>query len=156
MAQPRGLGKGLEALIQGYSDADSQVREETSQSTFFDGENEKVYQINLSSIKPNREQPRKDFDQEKLEQLADSIRQSGVIQPIIVTPDGEFYTIVAGERRFRAAMKAGLSTIPAIIRRFDDQELLQVALIENIQREDLNDIDMANAYRELHDRFGLT
>lgn len=115
-----------------------------------------VYQININDIAPNQDQPRKKFDHEALKELAESIRQHGVIQPVIVTKQGSHYRLVAGERRWRAARIAGLATIPCIIRELSDREVMQQALIENIQREDLNPIEESRAYdRLLHD-YNLT
>ncbi len=115
-----------------------------------------IIEIPLGDIDPNREQPRKRFEEEAMRQLAASIEQSGVIQPIIVFPKGDRYTIVAGERRWRAARMAGLDTIPAIVRDYDRVKQHEVALIENIQRENLNPIEEAAAIRSLMDECGLT
>ncbi len=115
-----------------------------------------IVEIPLGDIDPNREQPRKRFEEEPMRQLAASIEQSGVIQPIIVFPKGDRYTIVAGERRWRAARMAGLTTIPAIVRDYDRVKQHEVALIENIQRENLNPIEEAAAIRSLMDECGLT
>lgn len=112
--------------------------------------------ISISKIEPNREQPRKQFDEDALAELADSIKVHGIIQPLIVCKRGDRYEIIAGERRFRAAMKAGLKTVPALIRDYDEQELYEVALIENLQREDLNSIEEAVAYRKLIEEYSLT
>ncbi len=149
MPANRGLGKGLGALIQDNayimpeSEDGAQVKEN-------------VLLLDMNDIRPNAEQPRKEFETEKLEQLAESIKAHGVLQPILVKKDGDFYMIIAGERRYRAALKAGLKEIPSIVRDMNDSELLQTALIENIQREDLNEMETAAAYRELIDRFGMT
>ena len=141
------LGRGLEVLFQGNAlldDAAPPLMENA------------VLELPLGNIDPNREQPRKRFDEEALRQLAESIRQSGVIQPIIVYPDGSRYTIVAGERRWRAARIAGLEVIPAIVRDYDRVKQLEVALVENIQREDLNPLEEAAAVTRLMDECGLT
>jgi len=139
----RALGRGIDALIQQVDEgAVEQYRDVTS-----------VY---LRNIQPNPNQPRKDFDEESLQELAESIRQQGVIQPIIVEKVFDTYTIVAGERRFRAARMAGLSEVPVIVRNFSEEEKLEIALIENIQREDLNPIEEARAYRELMERNNLS
>ena len=114
---------------------------------------ESVLKLRMTAVEPNREQPRKFFDEEKLEQLSESIKENGIIQPIIVEKKGEGrYEIVAGERRWRAAKKAGLKEIPAIVRDYTDQQRLVVALLENVQREDLNPIEEAQAYKELIDK----
>lgn len=127
------MGKGIDALL--GADSDQMM-------------------LPVSSILPNEGQPRKRFDEKRLEELAESIRQYGIIQPILVKKEGTFYRIVAGERRFRAAQMAGLSQVPVSI--FKGEEDYQVALIENLQREDLNPIEIAEAYSELMKRFGYT
>ena len=114
-----------------------------------------VRTLRLSQIDPNRSQPRQNFEDEALEELADSIRQFGVLQPILVQKKGNRYEIIAGERRWRASRKAGLTEIPAIIRDYSDQETLELSLIENIQRQDLNPIEEAKAFRRLLDEFSL-
>jgi ParB family chromosome partitioning protein len=140
MARRSGLGKGLEALFQG---------EEMGEGT--------VTQINISRIEPNQNQPRTSFDDEALRELADSIRSHGLIQPLVVRPmERGGYQIVAGERRWRASRMAGLTEVPAIIRELDDAETLEIAIIENLQREDLNAIELAQGYRSLMDRYSLT
>lgn len=146
----RGLGrgfksKGLEALIDtGNRGSDNN-----------EGENS-VIEIDIMKIEPNKKQPRKKFERENLEELADSIREIGIIQPLIVTKDGEFYKIVAGERRYRAARIAGVDKIPVIVRKYDELEALQAALIENIQREDLDPIDEAMTYKRFNEEFSLS
>lgn len=115
-----------------------------------------VYEININDIAPNQEQPRKRFDHEALQELAESIRLHGVIQPVIVTKQGSHYRLVAGERRWRAARIARLPTIPAIVRELSDREVMQQALIENIQREDLNPIEESKAYERLLHDYNLT
>ena len=117
---------------------------------------EGVEEIKLGLIDTNPAQPRKNFDGDALDELARSIRQFGVIQPIILSPDGGRYTIIAGERRYRAAKLAGLEKIPAIVRRLDEMQRREIALIENLQREDLNPIEEATAYKTLMERFDLT
>ena len=114
-----------------------------------------VRMLRLSQVDPNRSQPRRKFEDETLEELAESIRQFGVLQPILVQKKGSRYEIIAGERRWRASRKAGLREIPAIVREYSDQETLELSLIENIQREDLNPIEEAAAYRRLLDEFGM-
>ena len=114
-----------------------------------------VQMLRLSQVDPNRSQPRKKFEEESLEELADSIRRFGVLQPILVKKTGSRYEIIAGERRWRASRKAGLREIPAIVREYSDQETVELSLIENIQREDLNPIEEARAFKRLLDEFGL-
>lgn len=149
MAKKTGLGKGLDALF-----SDNLLQEE-KEEVIQEGE-EVVKQIKLIEIEPNRNQPRKIFDNETLEELAESIKRYGVIQPIIVNKKEDYYEIVAGERRWRAAKKAGLTQMPCIIRGDDERRNKEIALIENIQREDLNPIDKARGFRQLMDEYGMT
>ena len=141
--QKKGLGskgRGLEALI----------------SQQVDTINDKaVTEVDINKISPNREQPRKVFDETALEELAASIKQVGVIQPVILARDGDYYKIIAGERRWRAAKIAGIDKIPAIVRSYDENLAFEVALIENLQRENLNAIEEAGGYKNLMDNFGL-
>ncbi|MDO4568521.1 MAG: ParB/RepB/Spo0J family partition protein [Clostridia bacterium] len=136
----KGLGRGLDALLGEYTSAPA----------------EGVHDVDMSLIDINMDQPRKRFDDDKLEELRASIARHGVVQPIIVRRSGDRYLIVAGERRFRAAKLAGLSGIPAIIREFSDADIMEVALIENIQREDLNPIEIAEAVNFLIKQHDLT
>ena len=145
MTKNTGLGKGLDALL-----LNNVVEEEKVQ------EGEIVQNLNIIDVEPNREQPRRNFDEESIEELSNSIKEYGVIQPIIVSKQDNYYQIVAGERRWRASKKAGLTQIPAIIRNYDKQKNSEIALIENIQREDLNPIEKAIAIRELLDKYNLT
>lgn len=144
--RPHGLGRGLSALL---GDA---AQEESVSTPARSGSS--VQSIEIALIHPHPEQPRRHFDDAALQELADSIAKRGVIQPIIVRPRGSDYQIVAGERRWRAAQRAQLHRIPAIVRDFDEAETLEIALIENIQREDLNAIEEADAYRKLIAQFG--
>ena len=146
MAKKQALGRGLGALL-----PEIDVQEELSNQ-------EKVRQIEIANLHPNPDQPRKDFNEERLAELAESIKTFGVMQPLLVMaePDGETYKIVAGERRFRAAMLAGLAHVPCIVRQLTPSQLAEISLIENIQREDLNAIEEAEAYRTLMDTFGYT
>ncbi len=137
-----GLGKGLDALIT----TNSRVAELANQETG-------VIEIDINKIEPNREQPRKYFDEEGLRELADSLLEFGMIQPVIVKSEDGFYSLVAGERRWRAARIAKLNTIPVIIKDYSPIEVLQIALVENIQRKDLNPIEEALCYRRLIDEF---
>ena len=142
MAQKRpALGKGLGALIPDIDISSS---------------DDAVFEIDINDVEPNSEQPRKKFDEEKLQQLTDSIKEHGIVQPVIVKKEGSFYKLIAGERRWRAARMAGLKSIPAIVREFTDREVMEISLIENIQREDLNPIEEAIAYKRLMDEFGMT
>lgn len=133
-------GRGLEALISQQVDSISEKG---------------VVEINIDKISPNREQPRRIFDEESLEELAESIKQIGVIQPVILAKDGEYYKLIAGERRWRAAKIAGISKIPSIIKDFDEDVAFEVALIENLQRENLNLIEEARGYKKLIDDYNL-
>ncbi len=148
MAPKRGLGKGLDSLIPNTVDTKS-IKQEQSKA-----EKPDTY-VDINKVEPNREQPRKEFKQEALEELAASIKQFGLIQPILVQDRDTYYEIVAGERRWRASKIAGLKQVPVIIRKFTEQEIVEISLIENIQREDLNPIEEALAYKRLHTEFNL-
>ena len=111
--------------------------------------------MKINEVEPNRDQPRKNFDEDALQELADSIKQFGLLQPILVQDKGEYYEIIAGERRWRAAKLAGLKEVPVIIRNYSSQEIVEISLIENIQREDLNPIEEAQAYKRLLTEFNL-
>ncbi|AIF54031.1 parB-like partition protein [Pelosinus sp. UFO1] len=137
----RGLGRGLDALFSGSNSVEEQPL---------------VSNISINQIIPNKFQPRRVFDEEALAELVSSIKQYGVLQPIVVRKSNNFYELVAGERRWRASQKAGLQEVPAIIKEYTDGEMTEIALIENIQREDLNAIEEALAYRRLMDDFNLT
>lgn len=143
----RGLGRGLGALIPGGGE-ENQEPHATAQ--------ERVIQVPIAAIRANPRQPRKEFNDESLEELARSIREHGILQPVLVCPQDGAYKLIAGERRFRAAQRAGLRTIPAIVRTADARASLELALIENLQREDLNPIEEARAYQQLLEDFGLT
>lgn len=144
-----GLGKGLEALF-----SENQLTKE-EEKKLKDGE-EIVQSVKIIEIEPNKDQPRRSFPTESIEELAKSIEKYGVIQPIIVTKQDGYYEIVAGERRWRAAKKAGLKEMPCIVREDDSRTNKEIALIENIQREDLNPIDKARGFRQLLDDYGMT
>ncbi|RYM14456.1 ParB/RepB/Spo0J family partition protein [Sphingobium cupriresistens] len=141
--RPHGLGRGLSALLGDVA------REEPVSPSAIPANGKAVQSIEVSLIQPHPEQPRRHFDEGALQELAESIAKRGVIQPIIVRPHGGGFQIIAGERRWRAAQRAQMHRIPAIVRDFDEQETLEIALIENIQREDLNPIEEAEAYRKL-------
>ncbi|MCG0275103.1 MAG: ParB/RepB/Spo0J family partition protein [Thermosediminibacteraceae bacterium] len=136
----KGLGKGLGALIPMLEEKDEQ----------------NIQEINISEIRPNERQPRKSFDDEKLNELASSIKEHGVLQPVILRKVKNGYEIVAGERRWRAAKMAGIKKIPAIVKELTDAEVMQIALIENLQREDLTPLEEATAYKRLMEEFGMT
>jgi ParB family chromosome partitioning protein len=147
----RGLGKGLDSLIPNMTETKpgfktkNDITEETKPDSI----------VKLSKIEPNKEQPRKEFDEEALVELADSIRQYGLLQPILVQDRKTYYEIIAGERRWRACKLAGLKEVPVIIRNYTEQEIVEISLIENIQREDLNPIEEALAYKRLLTEFDL-
>ncbi len=145
----RGLGRGLNALINTGSDT-----ENNKENTKENHEYKEVF-INISLVEPNRNQPRKEFDKESLSELANSIKQYGILQPIIVQKNGDMYEIIAGERRWRAAKEAGLTEVPVIVRDYDKQKVMEISIIENIQREDLNPIEEAMAYQSLMEEYGL-
>ena len=155
MAAARGLGKGLDALIP--SGLNEKVKQEdlkeNQQSKSEKQEGETV--VNITKVEPNREQPRKNFDEDALEELAESIKQFGLLQPILVQDRKTYYEIIAGERRWRAAKKAGLKEVPVIIKNLTEQEIVEISLIENIQRENLNPIEEAQAYKRLLTEFNL-
>ncbi len=146
----RGLGKGLDSMIPEKVDKNSiqsvkQPDDNVSRETL----------ININEIEPNKGQPRKNFDEDAIQELADSIKQYGIIQPLILQKKDKYYVIVAGERRWRAAKVAGLKKIPAIIKDYSPQEIMEIALIENLQREDLNPIEEAMAFQNLIKEFNL-
>lgn len=138
------LGKGLGALIPEVDEAKINI------------DRSGILEVDINYIAPNENQPRKNFDEEKLNTLSQSIKEKGIIQPILVTKDGEYYTIIAGERRWRAAKLAGLKKVPIIEKKLSDIEVMEISLIENLQREDLNPIEEAMAYKRLVDEFSLT
>lgn len=146
----KGLGRGLSALM-----ADVNLSAEAQGSERFSAAD---MRLPIESIQPNPDQPRRDFDGSALEELAESIRTKGIIQPLVVRPikDGQKYEIVAGERRWRAAQMAQLHDVPVVVRNFTDEEVIEIAIIENIQRQDLSAIEEAMAFRQLMDRFGHT
>lgn len=143
-ARKGGLGKGLDSLIKPNTDV-GKAEDITGLVT-----------VNIREVEPNRNQPRKYFNEDRLEELADSIRQNGIVEPLLVQKKDNYYEIVAGERRWRAAKKAGIQEVPIIIKELTDQEVFEISLIENIQREQLNPIEEAQAYKRLLDEFSLT
>ncbi len=151
MAKNTGLGKGLNALFSDTTIID-EIKEDKKE---LNKNREIIEKIKVIDIEPNRNQPRRTFDMEAIEELAESIKVYGVIQPIIVTKKDGFYEIIAGERRWRAAKKAGLTEIPCIVREDNERKNKEIALIENIQREDLNPIEKARGFKQLIDEYGL-
>lgn len=156
-----GLGKGLDSLIQSNSSHQKTATKPEVKEKVIEKVVEKIVEkpveqkLRLSQIEPNREQPRKKFDEEALQELSESIRQYGVIQPLVVKKNEDYYEIIAGERRWRAAKMAGLKEVPVIIKDYTEQEIVEISLIENIQRENLNPIEEAQAYKRLLDEFNL-
>ena len=148
MNQKKVLGRGLGALIPQKAEAPAPSGIAATAG---------LAQIPIDHIQPNPYQPRRTFNEASIDELARSVREHGIVQPIVVTRAGDRYKLIAGERRFRAAQKAGLATVPAVIKdNLKSDDALQIALVENIQREDLNPMEEANAYHQLHDEFGLT
>ncbi len=154
-ARKGGLGKGLDSLITDRRASIAKEAENVSVEKDEKKENGNPLMVKLSEVEPNREQPRKHFDEESLQELADSIKKYGIIQPLLVEKKEKYYEIIAGERRWRAAKLAGLKEIPVMIKEISEQEKMEVALIENIQREDLNPIEEAQAYKRLLEEFHL-
>lgn len=151
MADKKGLGRGFDSLI-----PDDLFDEGFNPVAGQDAKLSQLREINHSDIRPDEHQPRKFFDEDGLKELAESIRLHGIVQPLVVTQHGNTYTIVAGERRWRAASMAGLKVVPALVRSLDSQARLEIALIENIQRRDLTAIETAVGYAKLRDEFNLT
>lgn len=149
----RGLGKGLDSLIPNAV-GEAKVKKEAQQAVKED-KNAQETVVKITMVEPNRKQPRKNFDEDALQELADSIKQFGLIQPILVQDRKDHYEIIAGERRWRAAKMAGLKEVPVLIRSYSEQEIMEISLIENIQREDLNPIEEAQAYKRLLEEFHL-
>lgn len=146
----RGLGKGLDSLIP------AQIpKSESKEPEIKTEDNTQGTYVKITKVEPNREQPRKNFDEDALQELADSIKQYGIVEPLIVQDRKTYYEIIAGERRWRAAKLAGLKEIPVIVRNYTEQEIVEISLIENIQREDLNPIEEAQAYKRLLTEFNL-
>ncbi len=161
MAPKRGLGRGLSNLIptdDTTEDVSPKASKQTKTGTVTKTEIvKKVEQtLNINRIEPNKNQPRKEFNEDALQELADSIKQFGVIEPLVVVKRKGYYELIAGERRWRAARLAGLKEVPVVIKDYDDQQIVEIALIENIQREDLNPIEEAHAYERLIQEFNLT
>lgn len=161
MAPKRGLGRGLSNLIptdDTTEDVSTKTSKQTKAGTVTKTEVvKKVEQtLNINRIEPNKNQPRKEFNEDALQELADSIKQFGVIEPLVVVKRKGYYELIAGERRWRAARLAGLKEVPVVIKDYDDQQIVEIALIENIQREDLNPIEEAHAYERLIQEFNLT
>ena len=147
MAVKKGLGKGLDSLITNKVEKNIELKVE--------GNSNGAILMNINKVEPNREQPRKKFDEDTLLELSESIKQFGVLQPLLVTEKDDYYEIIAGERRWRAAKMAGVKEVPVIVGKYTEQEIMEISLIENIQREDLNPIEEAQAYKRLLTEFNL-
>lgn len=163
MPTKKGLGRGLNQLIPTGDEVRTKSKStpgETTKTITKEVVKEVVKEveqkIKITQIEPNKSQPRKQFDEDALQELADSIKQYGVLEPLIVTKKGKFYEIIAGERRWRAARLAGVKEVPVVIREYTDREIMEISLIENIQREDLNPIEEALAYESLINEYSLT
>lgn len=152
----RGLGKGLDSLIPSAA-VESKKKEVKNDSVEVPKSENKGPEtiVKITKVEPNRKQPRKNFDEDALQELADSIKQFGLLQPILVQDRKDYYEIIAGERRWRAAKLAGLKEVPVIIREYTEKEIVEISLIENIQREDLNPIEEAQAYKRLLEEFNM-
>lgn len=150
----RGLGKGLDSLIPNAVGGVKEKKVEKEAPVVEQSKGPETI-VKITKVEPNREQPRKYFDEDALQELADSIKQFGLLQPILVQDRKDYYEIIAGERRWRAAKLAGLKEVPVIIRNYTEQEIVEISLIENIQREDLNPIEEAQAYKRLLTEFNL-
>lgn len=151
LGKGRGLGKGLDSLI---PVVESAPKKNTNEPESMETKAAETL-VNINKIEPNRDQPRKNFDEDALSELADSIKQFGLLQPLLVQDRKDYYEIIAGERRWRASKLAGLKEVPVIIKYYTEQEIVEISLIENIQREDLNPIEEAQAYKRLLNEFNL-
>lgn len=150
-----GLGKGLDSLIPNKKNDISDSKVEKKQEKENDSPKSGEIMVRINEVEPNRDQPRKDFDEDALMELADSIRQFGILQPLLVQKKKNYYEIIAGERRWRAAKLAGIKEVPIIVKDYTDQEIVEISLIENIQRENLNPIEEAMAFKRLLQEFQL-
>ncbi len=151
MAAARGLGRGLEGMIPKTVKEAKEIEKEVAKQS----EGDSIVSVKITKVEPNKGQPRKNFDEDKLQELSDNIKQFGVIVPILVQDRKDHYEIIAGERRWRAARLAGLKEVPVIIKNYSEREIMEISLIENLQREDLNPIEEAFAYKRLIDEFKL-
>lgn len=155
MVKRKGLGKGLDSLIPEKNTSQSAQPEKSKKADTAEKAGTGEQMMKISLVEPNREQPRRNFEEDALLELADSIKQYGVLQPLIVRKRDDYYEIIAGERRWRAAKLAGVKEVPVIIKDYNQQEILEIALIENIQRENLNPIEEAMAFKKLLEEFNL-
>lgn len=156
-----GLGKGLDSLIPNKTEKITKEPAKNSNTPITENKKEESVNesgeilVKINKVEPNRDQPRKDFDEDSLLELADSIKQFGILQPLLVQKKNDYYEIIAGERRWRAAKLAGIKEVPVVIKKYTDQEIVEISLIENIQRENLNPIEEAMAYKRLLEEFSL-
>ena len=150
----KGLGKGLDSLIPEKSN--KPLAKETAEEKRESESGSGIQMMKINMVEPNRDQPRKKFDEDAILELADSIKQFGVLQPLLVRKNKDYYEIIAGERRWRAAKQAGVKEVPVIVKEYTEQEIVEIGLIENIQREDLNPYEKALGIRNLMDKYGLT
>ena len=166
MAMKRGLGRGLDVMIPDNHTGTTKKSSRTTKTIVsMEQESEKnvrdyvvptgEVKVKISKVEPNREQPRRNFEEDSLLELSESIKQFGVLQPLLVQKKGDYYEIIAGERRWRAAKMAGMKEVPVIVREYSRQEVVEIALIENIQRENLNPVEEAQAYKRLMEEFSL-
>ena len=151
-----GLGRGLDSLLKVYDDEAVEEKHEERSVTNYEMRRGDVEKIDINKVYPNPNQPRKTFDKESLNELAESIRIHGLIQPIIVNKTDDSYMIIAGERRFRACKLCGLTEIDAIVKNYSNKQIAEISIIENLQREDLNPVEVAKGIRKLMDEYGLT
>lgn len=151
----KGLGKGLDSLIPDNKNIKTITSEKAAEEKKEDQVKSGVQMLKINMVEPNRDQPRKSFEEDALLELADSIKQFGILQPLIIRKRKDYYEIIAGERRWRAAKIAGIKEVPVIIKEYTDQEIVEIGLIENIQRENLNPIEEAMAYKRLLEEFNL-
>lgn len=155
MAAKKGLGKGLDSLIAPKAEPKKETVEKSEDKKPSSEHAADALMMDITKVEPNRDQPRKKFDEDTLNDLTESIKQFGVLQPLLVQEREDYYEIIAGERRWRAAKKAGIKEVPVIIKKLTEQEIMEISLIENIQREDLNPIEEALAYKRLLTEFNL-
>lgn len=167
MAIKKGLGRGLDALFSTFNDEEEDVKverqpeqkevvKEVIKEVVVEKQGDGVIELDIKKVDPNKDQPRKSFDASSLKELSESIKQHGVIQPIVVNEQDGRYMIIAGERRFRASLAAGLKTIPAVIKHYNDRQIKEISIVENLQREDLNPIEAARAIKELMEEYNFT
>ena len=165
MVNKKGLGRGLDALFATFDDNEEEVVETKQEQPkevvkevvkVVEKQGDGVVELDIKKVDPNKDQPRKSFDAASLKELSESIKQHGVIQPIVVNEQGDRYMIIAGERRFRASLAAGLKTIPAVIKHYNDRQIKEISIVENLQREDLNPIEAARAIKELMEEYNFT